>query len=158
MSETLTATALDSPGASLLVIDDSPTVLRVMEGVLNHAGYRVTCLESGTNVLETAREIRPELIFVDFAMPDISGYEVCRRLGQHPELQNIPVVIMSTRGDAVLTAAESRWIPVSVQIGPEAAQSLGPGPHPILFHIAREASATEREVSVDEKSTFIVPR
>lgn len=101
MSETLTATALDSPGASLLVIDDSPTVLRVMEGVLNHAGYRVTCLESGTNVLETAREIRPELIFVDFAMPDISGYEVCRRLGQHPELQNIPVVIMSTRGDAV---------------------------------------------------------
>jgi cytochrome c oxidase accessory protein FixG len=73
-------------------------------------------------------------------------------------VSGIPGAQASTRGEVVLTAAESRWIPVSVRVGPEAAQSLGPGPHPILFHIAREASATEREVSVDEKSTFIVPR
>ena len=64
----------------------------------------------------------------------------------------------STRGATTLAPAESRWIPVAVQIGPEAAQALGPGAHPVQFHIARLASAGEHEVSVDEKSTFIVPR
>ncbi len=85
----------------LLVVDDSPTVLRVMEFVLAQAGYEVTCLERGSEVVEIARRLRPNLIFVDFNMPEQNGYDVCRDLGREPELDTIPIVVMSTRGDAV---------------------------------------------------------
>ncbi len=72
-----------------------------MEGVLSQAGYEVTCLESGREVVEAARRTRPDLIFVDFAMPELNGYGVCKLLGEHQDVEVIPIVIMSTRGDSV---------------------------------------------------------
>ncbi|MBI3178987.1 MAG: response regulator, partial [Deltaproteobacteria bacterium] len=87
--------------ARVLVIDDSQTVLRVMEGVLSQAGCEVTCLESGRDVVEAARHTRPDLIFVDFAMPEVNGYGVCKLLGEHADLETIPIVVMNTRGDPV---------------------------------------------------------
>jgi cytochrome c oxidase accessory protein FixG len=64
----------------------------------------------------------------------------------------------SVRGETVLAAAEARWVPVAVQIAAEQARSLGPGAHKIVFQVTREASGGESEVTVDEKSTFVVPR
>jgi CheY-like chemotaxis protein len=87
--------------ASILIVDDSAIVLRVMKGILSQAGYQVTCLDSGRDVVDVARQVRPDLIFVDFAMPDISGYGVCHALGNDPELDSIPIVVMNTRGDTV---------------------------------------------------------
>ena len=68
----------------------------------------------------------------------------------------IPGVQASTRGETVLAPAESRWIPVAVQVGPQEARALGPGAHKIEFRITREAAGEQPEVSVDEASTFIV--
>ena len=65
---------------------------------------------------------------------------------------------VSTRGEIVLAPAEARWIPLAVQILPEQAQLLGPGVHKVVFQIMREADAGATEVTVDEKSTFVVPR
>lgn len=62
------------------------------------------------------------------------------------------------RGEPVLGPAESRWVPVAVQIPPDLAQALGPGVHPMRFRVTREAEATAPAVEVVEKSTFIVPR
>ena len=64
----------------------------------------------------------------------------------------------STRRETVLEPAESRWVPVAVQIPPEQARALGPGAHKIAFRITREADSAQLEVTVDEKSTFVVPR
>ncbi len=64
----------------------------------------------------------------------------------------------TVRGETVLAAAEARWVPLAVQIAAEQARSLGPGAHKIVFQITREASGGEPEVTVDEKSTFVVPR
>ena len=64
----------------------------------------------------------------------------------------------STRRETVLEPAESRWVPVAVQIPPEQARALGPGAHKIAFRITREADSAQPEVTVDEKSTFVVPR
>jgi cytochrome c oxidase accessory protein FixG len=64
----------------------------------------------------------------------------------------------STRGETVLAPAEARWVPVAVQIAPGQAAALGPGVHRIAFRITREAAAGEPEVTVSEKSTFVVPR
>jgi cytochrome c oxidase accessory protein FixG len=65
---------------------------------------------------------------------------------------------LRTRGEAVLAPAESRWVPVAVEISPQYAQALGPGVHNLVFRITREADAGASEVTVDEKSTFVVPR
>jgi CheY-like chemotaxis protein len=72
-----------------------------MEAVLVGAGHQVTCLESASGVVKVARQVRPELVFVDFAMPDVNGYAVCRQLGEHDDLEAIPIVLMNTRGDAI---------------------------------------------------------
>jgi hypothetical protein len=58
----------------------------------------------------------------------------------------------------VLAAAESHWVPIAVQIPAEQALALGPGAHPLVFQITREADAGVAEVTVNEKSTFVVPR
>ncbi len=62
------------------------------------------------------------------------------------------------RSPIALDAAETRWVPVAVQIGPVQAQALQPGAHRIEFHITRVAEAGDPAVSVTERSTFIVPR
>ena len=62
------------------------------------------------------------------------------------------------RGETALAPAESRWVPVAVQVEPKQAQALGPGAHKIEFHITREAEAGQQAVTVDEASTFVVPR
>jgi len=72
-----------------------------MEGILSQAGYDITCLDTGREVVDVARDMRPDLIFVDFAMPDVTGYGVCHALGSTPELETIPIVVMNTRGDTV---------------------------------------------------------
>jgi polyferredoxin len=62
------------------------------------------------------------------------------------------------RGDTVLGPAESRWVPVAVQIPPEQAKTLGPGAHKLVFEITREADAAADAVTVSEMSTFVVPQ
>ena len=62
------------------------------------------------------------------------------------------------RGETSLAPAESRWVPVAVQVEPQQAQALRPGAHKIEFHITREAEAGQQAVTVDEASTFVVPR
>ena len=94
-------TSTRTAAAKLLVVDDSATVLRVMEAVLTEAGYDVVCLDGAGEVLETARREAPDLVFVDFAMPGVNGFGVCQALGVDPEVDSIPIVLMSTRGDPV---------------------------------------------------------
>lgn len=87
--------------ARILVVDDSPTVLRVVETILCGAGHTATCIENAADVVPVARRVKPELIFVDFAMPGTNGYAVCSILGEHDDLATIPIVLMNTRGDAI---------------------------------------------------------
>ncbi|MBI5509428.1 MAG: response regulator [Deltaproteobacteria bacterium] len=88
-------------GTKILVIDDSATVLRVVDAVLSRAGFGVRCLDSGRDAVEVARALAPALVIVDFAMPDVSGYGVCRALGRDPATDKIPIVLMNTRGDPI---------------------------------------------------------
>jgi cytochrome c oxidase accessory protein FixG len=62
------------------------------------------------------------------------------------------------RGDTDLAAAESHWVPIAVRIPADQALALGPGAHPLEFQITREAGDGAAEVTVNEKSTFVVPR
>jgi CheY-like chemotaxis protein len=89
------------PGARVLVIDDSPTIVRVVELVLTKAGYDVTSAIDGEAGLDQARAQRPDLILLDFVMPKLNGYQVCRELAADPALRDVPVVLLSAKGDQV---------------------------------------------------------
>ena len=89
------------PNSSILVIDDSPTILKVVELVLTKAGYRVRTAPDGEDGIRKAMESRPDLILLDFVMPRLNGYQVCRALADSVDLRDVPVVLMSAKGDQV---------------------------------------------------------
>ncbi|MFT3692825.1 MAG: response regulator [Kofleriaceae bacterium] len=88
-------------GELVLVIDDSPTITKVVQLVLTKAGYQVQTAADGEQGLVAVREKRPELILLDFVMPRMNGYQFCRELTSDPKLRDIPVVLMSAKGDQV---------------------------------------------------------
>ncbi|MEO1483400.1 MAG: DUF4388 domain-containing protein [Myxococcota bacterium] len=100
MRNDLNPAPLPQPGR-IVVIDDSAPVLRVVERVLSQHGFQVWSADDGSRAVELVREAQPEIVLVDFAMPGVNGFDVCRMLGEHEDLESIPIVIMSTRGDPV---------------------------------------------------------
>ncbi|MDQ3369147.1 MAG: response regulator [Myxococcota bacterium] len=88
-------------GELVLVIDDSPTITKVVQLVLTKAGYQVQTAADGEAGLEAVRAKRPDLILLDFVMPRMNGYQFCRELVADAQLCDIPVVLMSAKGDQV---------------------------------------------------------
>src|SRR5687768_17565128 len=88
-------------GELVLVIDDSPTILKVVQLVLTKAGFAVAVAPDGEAGLGMARERKPDMILLDFVMPKMNGYQVCRALAGEERLKDIPVVLMSAKGDQV---------------------------------------------------------
>src|ERR1700759_2088622 len=88
-------------GELVLVIDDSPTITKVVQLVLTKAGYQVQTAPDGEAGLEAVRAQRPDLILLDFVMPRMNGYQFCRELVADAKLRDIPVVLMSAKGDQV---------------------------------------------------------
>lgn len=91
----------DMAAEDVLVIDDSPTILKVVQLALTKAGYRVQTAPDGDSGLELARESRPDLILLDFVMPKMNGYQVCRALADDKNLADVPVLLMSAKGEEV---------------------------------------------------------
>jgi CheY-like chemotaxis protein len=89
------------PDDSVLVVDDSPTILKLVQLVLTKGGYRVTTASSGEAGLVLAHEQPPALILLDYLMPDMNGDDVCRAMSADTVLCNVPVVVMSGREDQV---------------------------------------------------------
>jgi adenylate cyclase len=85
--------------ARLLVVDDVPQNRRLLEAMLSPHGYSVTLASSGGEALEKVRTDRPDLVLLDILMPDMSGYQVCRRLREDPATRLLPVVMLTSSGD-----------------------------------------------------------
>src|SRR5262245_20392378 len=86
-------------GSTVLVVDDSPTILKVVQLVLAKAGLHVVVAANGEEGVAAARSERPDLILLDFVMPRMNGYQVCRALAADAALRHIPIVLMSAKGD-----------------------------------------------------------
>jgi CheY-like chemotaxis protein len=88
-------------GPLVLVIDDSPTITKVVQLVLAKAGYDVRVAADGEAGLASARRERPDLILLDFVMPRMNGYQFCREAAADAQLKDIPIILMSAKGDQV---------------------------------------------------------
>ena len=82
-------------GKTILVVDDSPTVRKLISGKLEKSGHNVVCAVDGVEALERLGEVRPDLVLLDITMPRMDGYEVCKRIRSNPEAKDIPVVMIS---------------------------------------------------------------
>jgi signal transduction histidine kinase len=80
---------------NLLVVDDDRLARQTMDILLTREGYEVRCASNGERALMLAGEDSPELILLDIRLPDMDGFEVCRRLKENPQTANIPVIFIS---------------------------------------------------------------
>ncbi len=81
----------------ILVVDDDLDSLKLIGLMLQRQGYRITAASSGTQALSKAHSEKPDLIILDVMMPDMDGYEVCRRLRADPDTQDIPIIMFTAK-------------------------------------------------------------
>jgi len=91
----MTQGSADTRESKILIVDDNPTNLRVLLQVLEAAGYSVLAATNGPRALTIAAQGTPDLILLDVMMPEMDGYEVCRRLKQEVATQGIPVMFIT---------------------------------------------------------------
>ncbi len=85
--------------ARILIVDDVPANTRLLEAKLNAEYYHVATSSDGATALLTARTWQPDLILLDVMMPDMDGYDTCRRLKADAATLHIPVVMVTALGD-----------------------------------------------------------
>jgi diguanylate cyclase (GGDEF)-like protein len=90
---------LDSSYKNILVVDDTPDNLRILSASLTQRGYQVRCVKNGVMALLTAKKNPPDLILLDIKMPDMDGYEVCRKLKANDATSGIPIIFLSALDD-----------------------------------------------------------
>lgn len=83
----------------ILVVDDEPDILELVQYNLAREHYDVVCVESGEEALVQVYATPPDLIVLDLMLPGVNGLEVCRTLKRHPRMAAIPVVILTARGE-----------------------------------------------------------
>ena len=83
----------------VMVIDDNPASLNLLTEILKAHGYRVRQASSGVLALQSVAEEMPDMILLDVKMPDMDGYEVCRRLKSDERARKIPVIFISALGE-----------------------------------------------------------
>jgi len=88
-----------SEEATVLVVDDLPQNLRLLDAMLSPRGFRVVGAASGEEALQTLGEDKPDLVLLDILMPGMDGYEVCRRIRSNPVTAYLPVVMVTASGD-----------------------------------------------------------
>jgi twitching motility two-component system response regulator PilG len=81
--------------ANILVVDDSPTVRKLISGKLEKCGHEVICAVDGMDALAKINELIPDLILLDITMPRMDGYQVCKLIRSNEATQNVPVVMIS---------------------------------------------------------------
>jgi class 3 adenylate cyclase/CheY-like chemotaxis protein len=84
---------------TILIVDDTPQNTRLLDAVLGPQGYRMVAAGSGREGLEIIRTENPSLVLLDIVMPDMSGFEVCRRIRENPATRLLPVVMLTSSGD-----------------------------------------------------------
>jgi two-component system phosphate regulon response regulator PhoB len=83
----------------ILVVDDEEDIIELVSYNLAKAGYRVTSVTSGEDAIKSARSKLPDLVLLDLMLPGVDGLEVCNTLKRDHRTANIPVVMLTARGE-----------------------------------------------------------
>ena len=89
----------------ILMVDDSPTEIAVVKGILEGKGHMVLTASSGAEGIALAKAEKPDLIFMDIVMPDMNGFKATREISGNSDTASIPVIVMSSKGQK----ADMEW-------------------------------------------------
>ena len=89
----------------VLIVDDSPAQVKLMQGLLDPEGYQSFGLNDPLRVEETIASLNPSVILLDVVMPGRNGFQVCRELKGSAEFQSIPVILVTSKD----TASDKYW-------------------------------------------------
>src|SRR3712207_4788789 len=84
---------------NILGVHDTPQNIKLLDAILTPRGYTVLSASSGQEALQQVRSERPDLVLLDIVMPELDGYEVCRRLRADPSTQVLPVIMITASGE-----------------------------------------------------------
>lgn len=93
----------------VLIVDDDPKSLLILSTMLSNAGYETTCAESAADALRVLETISPDLILLDVMLPDMNGFELCRRLKKSKARKDIPVIFLTSKveSESIVTGFRS---------------------------------------------------
>lgn len=83
----------------ILIVDDEEYIVELLRINLKKQGYEPICAYSGTEALEQAQKMRPDLILLDIMMPDMDGLETCRKLREDRMMKKVPIIILSAKSE-----------------------------------------------------------
>ena len=98
-NEGIMQTQINTAGAKILIVDDMPDNIKILEQVLLPYRYHHIIALNGEDALNLAEMNPPQLILLDIMMPEMDGFETCRRLKTNPKTKNIPVIFITGRTD-----------------------------------------------------------
>jgi DNA-binding response OmpR family regulator len=87
-----------SESRKVLIVDDEPNIVTALEFLLRRSGYDVRLAANGAEALEQVDAYKPDVVLLDVMMPLKSGYEVCQRMRERPDLAHIRIVMLSAKG------------------------------------------------------------
>lgn len=82
----------------VLLVDDSPTDLANLKGIIQDTGCTTITATTGSEAIEKAKSEQPDLIFMDIIMPDMDGFEACRKISGDGSTKDIPIVFVTSKG------------------------------------------------------------
>ena len=83
--------------ALVLIVDDSPTDVHVMQQAREQHGFRTAAAADGGGGLRMARELRPDLILMDIVMPGVNGFHATRQRANDPDTRSMPVIMVTSK-------------------------------------------------------------
>jgi len=84
-------------GKKILVVDDSPTQLKLTTAALQGQEYEIVTAMDGEEAMQKVQSDKPDLVVLDVVMPKMDGFQVCRKMKASPEMQHIPVIILTSK-------------------------------------------------------------
>jgi DNA-binding response OmpR family regulator len=85
--------------SSVLVVEDDPEINALVGAYTEMCGFEYRPALDGTSALREARERRPDMVILDLMLPDVDGFEVCRRLRKEKSTSEVPIIILSALSD-----------------------------------------------------------
>ena len=86
-------------GSTVLIVDDEYAGRQTLESVLEGEGYNLEMAENGRQAIEKARALLPDVILLDVMMPGMTGFEVCQRIRNDPQVAEIPIIVLTALDD-----------------------------------------------------------
>ena len=91
--------SLATTSARILVVDDTPANIQTLTAILKEQGYQLSVATNGRQALEVIEKVHPDLVLMDVMMPEMDGYEACRKIKASPSWRDLPIIFLSAKTD-----------------------------------------------------------